>query len=137
MREKDALTPVQIVQEYLNNFFAQEVSKTLEMMTDDVVWHVQGAPNVPTVGIQRGKEEVRKWMELFPLNFRPLYFKTYRFFESGDEVVFTGGFRYLVLSTGNEVSSEFAAHCVTRGGKLAAYKILEDSYALHRAFQKE
>ena len=126
-----------MVQQYLDMLFAHEVDKALFMLTDDVVLHVQGAPNVPIAGIQHGKEEVRRWLELFRLSFRPLYFKTYRFFESGDEVVFIGSFRCLVLSTGKEVSSEFAVHCVTRGGKVAAYKCLQDSYALYRAFLKE
>jgi uncharacterized protein len=129
--------PIRVVQHFLDMVFAHDVNKALDMLTDDVVLHVQGAPNVPTIGIQHGKEEVRSWLELFRLNLQPLYFKTYRFFESGDEVVLIGGFRCLVLATGNEVSSEFAAHCVTRGGKVAAYKCLEDSYALYRAFQKK
>lgn len=137
MPEIDPLTPIEVVQKYLGTLFAHDVNRTLDMLTDDIVLHVQGAANVPTAGLHHGKEEVRRWLELLPLNFRPLYFKTYRFFESGDEVVFIGSFRHLVLPTGNEVSSEFAAHCVTRGGKVAAYKFLEDSYALYRAFQIE
>lgn len=135
--EINGLSPIQVVQKYLDMLFTDEVDRALAMLTDDVVLHVQGAPDVPTVGIHHGKEEVRRWLELVRLSFRPLYFKTYRFFESGDEVVFIGSFRSLVLSTGKEVSSEFVAHCVTRGGKVAAYKCLEDSYALYRAFEKE
>ena len=138
MRDKEkSPSPTRVVQHFLNMVFTHDVDKALDMLTDDIVLHVQGAPNVPTVGIQHGKGQVRSWLELFGLNFRPLYCKAYRFFESGDEVVFIGGFRCLVLSTGNEVSSEFAAHCVIRGGKVAAYKFLQDSYALYRAFQNE
>ena len=59
-------TPGQVVQHYLDTFFARDVGKTLACLTNDVVWKVQGAADVPTVGVRHGKDEVRAWMALFP-----------------------------------------------------------------------
>jgi 4-carboxymuconolactone decarboxylase len=127
-------TPAQIVEEYFKAFLGGDLEKALNMLTDDVVWHVQGAPNVPTVGVRHGKSAVRDWMVNFPLNFKPLDFELGRTFESGNEIIVTGRFRHLVLPTGREVGSELAIHFILRDGKIASYKILEDSYALYLAF---
>ena len=73
--EKNAPSPRQVVQQYLDMLFAHEVDKALFMLTDDVVLHVQGAPNVPIAGIQHGKEEVRRWLELFSVELSPSLFQ--------------------------------------------------------------
>ncbi len=130
-------TPGQVVQHYLDTFFRKDVEKTLECLTDDVVWKVQGAPEVPTIGLLHGRDQVRAWMALFPTNFEPLAFHIERMFESGDQVVITGNFRHRILSTGKPFSSDFAAICSVRDGKVSAYNFIEDSYALWRAFQPD
>ncbi|MCB5206821.1 nuclear transport factor 2 family protein [Methylovorus mays] len=131
------MTPGQVVKHYLDTFFKKDVDKTLECLTDDVVWKVQGAPDVPTIGVRYGKEEVRAWMALFPVNFQPLDFQIERTFENGDQVVMTGHFKHRILSTGKEFGSDFAAICSVRDGKVSAYNFIEDSYALWRSFQHD
>lgn len=128
-------TPGQVVQNYLDTFFKGDIDKTLECLTDDVLWKVQGAADVPTIGERQGREEVRAWMALFPTNFEPLEFRIERTFEQGDQVVITGHVRHRVLSTGHEFGSDFAAICSVRDGKVSSYNFLEDSYALWRSFQ--
>lgn len=135
MTKDTGMSPGQVVQNYLDTFFRKDVDKTLECLTDDVVWKVQGAADVPTIGLRHGREEVRAWMALFPVNFEPLEFHVERTFESGDQVVITGTFRHRILSTGKEFASDFAAICSVRDGKVSAYNFIEDSYALWRAFQ--
>lgn len=131
------MTPSQVVRHYLDTFFKKDVDKTLECLTDDVIWKVQGAADVPTIGVRRGRDEVRAWMALFPDHFEPLDFHVERTFESGDQVVITGHFRHRILSTGKVFVSDFAAICSVRGGKVSAYNFIEDSYALWKAFQPD
>ncbi len=131
------MTPGQVVRHYLDTFFKKDVEKTLECLTEDVVWKVQGAAEVPTIGLRRGRDQVRAWMALFPVNFEPLEFHVERTFESGDQVVITGNFKHRILSTGNVFVSDFAAICSVRDGKVSAYNFIEDSYALWRAFQPD
>lgn len=45
------MTPTQVVQHYLETFFKKDVEKTLQCLTEDVVWKVQGASDVPTIGL--------------------------------------------------------------------------------------
>ncbi|WP_176331615.1 nuclear transport factor 2 family protein [Burkholderia vietnamiensis] len=131
----DEMTPGEVVQHYLDTFFQKDVDRTLDCLTDDIVWKVQGAPNVPTVGVRHGKAEVREWMSLFPAYFQPQEFCVERTFESGDQVVVMGHFTHRILGTGSEFKSDFAAVCTVRGGKVSAYNFLEDSYALWKSFQ--
>lgn len=130
-------TAGQVVQHYLDTFFRKDVDKTLECLTDDVVWKVQGAPDVPTIGVRQGKDAVRAWMALFPDHFEPLDFHVERIFENGDTAVVTGHFRHRILSTGKIFASDFAAICSVRDGKVSAYNFIEDSYGLWKAFQPD
>ncbi len=135
MTTNTELTPAQVVQHYLDTFFKKDVEKTLQCLTEDVIWKVQGAADVPTIGLRRGRDQVREWMALFPVNFEPLEFHIERTFESGDQVVIIGNFKHRILSTGKEFASDFAAICSVRDGKVSAYNFIEDSYALWRSFQ--
>ena len=124
----------EIVQAYFTTFLSGDMETTLSMLSEDVQWHVQGAPNVPTVGILNGKKQVEAWIINFPKHFKPLTFDLDRYFESGDEVIVTGRFKHLVLSTQKEVGSELAIHFIIRDGLICSYRILEDSYSLYMAF---
>lgn len=135
MASTSKMTPGEVVRHYLDTFFKKDVDKTLECLTEDVVWKVQGAPDVPTIGLRHGKNQVREWMALFPVNFEPLEFHIDRTFENGDQVVITGHFKHRILSTKKEFKSDFAAICSVREGKVSAYNFIEDSYALWRSFQ--
>ena len=128
-------TPGQVVQHYLDTFFAKDVERTLDCLTDDVVWKVQGAAELPTVGQRRGKDAVRAWLAAFPQHFKPLAFRIDRMFENGQQVVVTGDLTHQILSTGRTFSSDFAAVCTVRDNKISAYAFLEDSYALWQSFQ--
>jgi len=128
-------SPTEIVQAYFAAFLSGDIEATLSILSEDVQWHVQGAPNVPTVGILQGKEQVKSWMLDFPRHFQPLAFELERYFESGNEVIVTGKFQHLVLSTNRNVGSEFAIHFTIKDGLICSYKILEDSYALYTAFR--
>ncbi|MHA0285543.1 nuclear transport factor 2 family protein [Mycobacterium sp. C3-094] len=128
-------TASQVVQNYFDVFFSHDVDKTLQCLTDDVVWRVQGAADVPTIGTRHGRQQVREWLELFPKHFQPMDFDIQRMFESGDQVVVIGHFTHRILDTGKEFSSDFATVCTVQDGKLAAYNFLEDSYGLWDAFQ--
>lgn len=129
-------TPAQVVAHYLETFFNHDIDKTLECLTEDVSWHVQGAPGLPTIGDRRGKEQVRRWLQSFPAHFEPIAFEVLKTFENGDDVVLVGHFTHRILDTGKCFTSRFAAVCSVRDGKLSRYDFLEDSFGLWSAFQQ-
>lgn len=129
-------SPTEIVQAYFASFLSGDIEATLLMLSEDVQWHIQGAPNVPTVGTLQGKEQVKAWMLDFPRHFKPLAFELDHYFESDNQVIVTGRFKYLVLPSCREVGSELAIHFILKNDLICSYKILEDSYALYLAFNQ-
>ncbi|WP_338664651.1 nuclear transport factor 2 family protein [Pararoseomonas sp. SCSIO 73927] len=137
MTPSSEMTPREVAQHYLDTFFEGDVDKTLECLTDDVAWKVQGAGDVPMSGVRRGRDEVRAWMALFPMYFEALEFHIERTFDSGNQAAVTGNLKHRILSTGKEFTSDFAMICSVRDGRISAYNFIEDSYALWRAFQRD
>ncbi len=130
-------TSASVVESYFAAFGAGDLDGALALMTEDVIWHVDGAVSVSTVGLLRGREHVRRWLEGFPQNFEPLVFAIDRLFESGDEVMAVGRFRHTVLATSRTVGSDLAIRFTVRDGQIARYQILEDSLLLARAFDPD
>lgn len=130
-------TPAGVVEAYFAAFGAGDIDGVLALLTEDVVWHVDGAVSVSTVGLLQGRERVRRWLESFPQNFKPLVFAIDRLFESGDEVVAIGRFRHTVLTTSRTAGSDVAIRFTVRDGQIARYQILEDSLLLARAFDPD
>lgn len=134
IREHRGDAPTGVVEAYFAAFGVGDIDGALALMTDDVIWHVDGGLGVSTVGLLQGRERVRRWLESFPRSFTPLVFAIDRLFESGDEVVAVGRFRHTVLVTSRSVGSDFAIRFTVRDGQIARYQILEDSLLLARAF---
>ncbi len=130
-------TPTSVVESYFAAFGAGDLDGGLALMTEDVIWHVDGALSVSTVGLLQGREHVRRWLEKFPQNFKPLVFAIDRLFESGDEVMAVGRFRHTVLATSRTAGSDLAIRFTVRDGQIARYQILEDSLLLARAFDPD
>ncbi|MCG8707920.1 alpha/beta fold hydrolase [Brenneria sp. 4F2] len=124
------------VQAYFTAFGNGDIDSALSMMTDDAVWHIDGVPQVTTVGLWRGQPQIRHWLQSFSQHFSPRVFTVEQFIESKDTVAAFGYFRHSVQDTGNTVSSDFAIRFRFRDGLIAHYQIFEDSALLARAFDQ-
>lgn len=125
------------VRKYFAAFGCGDIPAALALMTEDVVWHIDGVPSVSTVGILYGRAQVREWLESFPVNFKPQTFTVDRLFESGDSVLALGRFRHTVLSTGHTIGSDYVVRFEMKNGLISRYQIFEDSALLARAFDPE
>jgi 3-oxoadipate enol-lactonase len=128
------MQPVEIVRRYFEVFSAGNIDAVLDLLDEKVVWNVAGVPNVPTVGLLRGKEKVRLWMENFPTKFQPLDFTIDRYFVNESDVLVTGRFRHRVLVTDRVVGSDLIIRFTVKDDLICRYQILEDSAILSQAF---
>lgn len=119
---------------YFEAFAQGNIEKAVDLLTDDVFWHVDGDPAVFSIGLMSGKTQVGKWMKKFPKEFRPIAFNIKHTFIDGNEAVVLGDFRYAVIKTGHFISSDIAIHLTVQESKIARYHIFEDSLLLSRAF---
>jgi 3-oxoadipate enol-lactonase len=132
--ERLTVSPTATVQAYFAAFATGDIEGALALMTEDVVWHVDGSTNVSTVGLLSGRARVRNWLKGFPKSFIPRVFMIDRLFENGDAVIAYGRFRHTVRATGRTVGSDLAIRFTVRDGQISRYQILEDSLLLSRAF---
>lgn len=132
--EKDGESARKTVEAYLAAFAEGKVDDIVSLLDDNVVWHIDGEPGVSTVGLLQGAGQVRRWLQNFPQNFRPLDFSISEMIAHKDSVLVLGRFRHTVLSTGNVVGSDMVIHFKVSGAKITRYQMFEDSALLGRAF---
>lgn len=123
-----------VVEAYLAAFAEGRLDDIVNLLDDNVVWHIDGEPGVSTVGVLKGPARVRRWLQSFPLNFRPLDFSISEIITHDDRVLVLGRFRHIVLSTGNTVGSDMIISFRVSGEKIIRYQMFEDSALLSRAF---
>lgn len=124
---------VTLVERYFAAFGAGDVDAALDCVHPDAIWHVDGDPEVVTVGITQGRDAVRRWLERFPTGFRPLAFSIDRLIEERSDVIALGRFRHRVQPTNAIVDSDYALRFTIRDGLIARYQIFEDSLLITMA----
>ncbi|GAA3188180.1 hypothetical protein GCM10010486_65870 [Nonomuraea roseoviolacea subsp. carminata] len=127
-------TPADVALAYLDAFGDGDVDSALGLLSQDVIWHVDGAPGVPTVGLRQGRDRVAQWIADFPSTFEPRGGQIFTVTGHGDEAVVCGRFHLLVRATGRTVEGDYAIRFTVRDGKIGRYQIFEDSLALAAAF---
>lgn len=123
-----------VIKAYFEAFAQGDIEKALDLLTEDVFWHVDGDPKVFSVGLMSGKIQVGNWMKKFPEEFRPITFNIKHTIIKGNEAMVLGYFRYAVIKTGHFISSDIAIHLTIRNNKIARYHIFEDSLLLSNSF---
>ncbi|RKS87080.1 pimeloyl-ACP methyl ester carboxylesterase [Orbus hercynius] len=135
MSDKEEIKQVKnIIQSYFKAFAECDVEKAISLLTDDIVWHVDGDTNIFSIGLMSGKEQIGKWISHFPKMLTPTEFNINHTLINGNEVVTLGNFRYRVNKTGHLISSDMAIHFTLRDNKIARYHIFEDSLLLSQSF---
>lgn len=128
---------LEIVQNYFSLFLAGKTQEAFELISDNAVWIIKGSDNVPTVGRWEGKEQIAAFFDRFAQNFEPKEFNILQYFLADDKVFVIGDFTHLVKPTSRLITSDWMIEFSLEHGKIAGYKILEDSYGLYLSFLKE
>ncbi|MFJ6699995.1 alpha/beta fold hydrolase [Streptomyces sp. NPDC091272] len=126
--------PADVVQHFLKAFWAGDLDAAANLVADDAVWHVDGAPGVPPTGLRRGRRQVREWMDVFPAAFEPRGGTVLTTVAQGADVIVCGRFHFLVRPTGRVLRGDYTMRFTVRDRQIARYQMFEDSLALARAF---
>jgi len=126
-----------IARAFLDAFARKDIDAALALLAEDVVWHVDGATEVPSAGLLQGKARIKAWIAQFPDAFEPRGFRTAPIIDGGGEAIVSGWFRYLVRPTGRTVEGDFSMRFRVRDGLILHYQIFEDSLALAQAFEAD
>lgn len=128
---------IRIIKNYFSFFLNGEIEKAFELIDDSAVWTIKGSDNVPTVGIWKGKEQIKMFFERFSQNFNPEEFNILHYFVHEDKVFVVGNFTHLVKPTEKVITSDWLIEFTLFDNHITGYKILEDSYALYLSFLKD
>ena len=126
---------VAVVQQVYHNFKAGNIQALLDMLPDNVTWHLPEIEGVPFAGKRTGRDAVRDFFVGVEANQETLEFEPREFIAQGDKVVSLGHYRWRVKTTGREFSSDFA-HVFTIGdGKIVSFQEYTDTASAARAYQ--
>ena len=105
------------------------------LMADDMVWHNEGDPSLPWIGVWNGKDAIFEFMGLFGSNFQTTAWENTDAFAVGDTVAVFGNMNGITTRSGKETGPfTFALRARVRDGKVILWNWFEDSYAVSRAY---
>lgn len=64
--KQKSLPTKDIIQSYFKAIAQGDIDKALSLLTEDVVWHVDGDANIFSIGLASGKQQIANWMRAFP-----------------------------------------------------------------------
>ena len=123
-----------VVQQAYEAFGRGDIPGVLDLLTDDVVWTLQGPSVIPFAGTFHGREGI---VEFFSLVGEALEFEQFEpreFVAQGDTVVVLGYERSLAKATGRWLEQEWAHVYTLRNGKITTGRFFEDTAAEVVAF---
>jgi pimeloyl-ACP methyl ester carboxylesterase/ketosteroid isomerase-like protein len=122
-----------LIGRYLDAFAQGDVQATLDCIHPQAIWHVDGDPEVVTVGLLQGHAAIATWLVRFAEGFQAQTFSIHRLLAEGPDVVAMGRFRHRVLPGTSLVDSDFAIRFTLRDGLIGRYQIFEDSLMIAQA----
>src|ERR687890_1808126 len=111
-----------------------DIPGVLDLLTDDVVWNLQGPSTIPFAGVHRGREGIAEFFSLVGEALEFEQFEPREFVAQGDSVVVLGYERSIAKATGRPLEQEWAHVYTLRGGKIATGLLFEDTAAEVAAF---
>lgn len=122
-----------LIGRYLDAFARGDAQATLACIHPRAIWHIDGDPEVVTVGLLQGREAIATWLARFPEGFQAQTFSIRCLLSDGQDVVALGRFRHRVLPGTSLVDSDFAIRFTLKDGLIVRYQIFEDSLTIAQA----
>ena len=123
-----------VVRQAYEAFGRGDISGVLDLLTDDVVWTLQGPSTIPFAGTHRGREGIAEFFSLVGEALEFEQFEPREFVAQGDTVVVLGYERSIAKATGRRFEQEWAHVYTLRNGKIATGLLFEDTAAEVAAF---
>lgn len=123
-----------VVQSVFEAFGRGDVPALLALVDDGAEWVAPGPANVPYFGERRGREGAAEFFRHLGSEVEFESFEPGAFIAEGDRVVVLGRERGRVRRTGKTFDNDWALLFTVRGGKVAGFRIYENTAAIAEAF---
>ena len=121
---------LQVVQSVYAAFARGDIPAVVNALTDDVEWFLPGPTEIiPFAGFRRGREQVLQFFAVLDATLEFEQFEPREFIAQSDKVVVLGRSRDRMKSTNRVIENEWAAVFALRDGKIAGYRVYEDTAA--------
>jgi ketosteroid isomerase-like protein len=129
-------TNVQVVQRAFQAFGSGDIPTVLGLLTDDVVWHTHGPPDVlPWAGRREGQEQVGQFFGTLAELLEFQRFEPREFIAQGDRVAVLGGSQITIRRNNRIAEPDWVMVFRIRDGQVAEYHYFEDTAATAAAMQ--
>ena len=122
-------TNVTVVQQAYEAFGSGDIPEVLDLLTEDVVWTLQGPTTIPFAGVHRGYKGIVEFFSLVEEALEFEQFEPREIVAQGDTVVVLGYERSLAQPTGRPLEQEWVHVYTLRDGKIAMGRFFEDTAA--------
>jgi ketosteroid isomerase-like protein len=113
-----------------------DVQAILDGCSPNIVWHSGGTrEDFPVFGVRKGLDGVKSFFKDVAENNQFSKFEPREFLVSGDKVVVIGFYAMKQAKTGKALESDWAHIFTFSGGKLVAWRELNDSTAFYKAYR--
>ena len=122
---------IQTVQNAYAAFSRGDISVTLEILSDDILWITPG--NSAMAGERRGKQDVMGFFRTLGEQWEFLSFEPREYIASGDRLVVLGRYDVRSRQTGRTAASHWAMVFTFRKGKVVHFQEYTDTSTLEAA----
>ena len=131
------MTNKELVQTAFDNFSKGNIPAILEVLSDDVVWEMNGPANIfPYAGARKGKAEVLDFFAQLGATSDFQVFQPKEYIAEGDKVVALGEAVATNKQTGKTSQNQWAMVWTFNNGKVTHYHNYSDTYDIAQSFIK-
>lgn len=126
---------LRVVRQLFECFGRGDIPGLLQLLHEDVDWHIRGPEAVPFFGPRRGHDGVLDFFGKVGTSVEFEQIGAEKFFADGDQVVALGSERGRVKATGKSFENRWAMVFTLRDGKIVKFRSHEDTAAVAEAFR--
>ena len=116
-------------------FKAGDMPRLLDVLADDVVWDVHGAPDLPMAGSWAGKAAVAEWFDLLGGTSEVTLFEIEHMLAEGDLVAVFGRESGIVQATGRDYAIAWAHLWTLQDGRAVRFQNFLDGSTVAAALR--
>ena len=126
---------VKVVEDAFAAFACRDLKTVLNLLSDDIEWQGARTQEIPYGGHFHGKAEIEKFFKTLGQYIEYEYFETSEYVSHNERVIAFGRERFIVRATGRHVDNEWAMSLIIRHGKIAHFRVYEDTAAVVAGFK--
>ena len=127
----------ELVRQVYEHFKNGEIKALLNLLADNIEWHLPEIENVPFSGARRGQEQMGQFFASLVDTQEVQHFDPREFIAQGDKVVALGHYAWRVKSTGGEYGGDFAHVFTVQAGKVVRFHEYMDTAAAAAAYRRD